>query len=182
MCKDTIFYLHFKELFVKLNTIMDHKSIIKLLENEYANKNILVIGYPATGKTTFAKKYIEYLPQHTLIHTDNYISHGYEQSLYVLIDDLENITTPTFIEGILGYRLLRKGVEIGCYYPDVVFELTASWAHIEKVYHTEREGKKISNLKSFSKSLDSILTEYKALHNPNLPIWHTINVIENINL
>lgn len=157
---------------------MQSTELIQLLQNEYSNKNILVIGYPAVGKTTFATKYIQYLPNHTCIHTDDYIPYGHEQSLYVLLEDLKSINTATFIEGVLGYRLLRKGIQLDCYYPDVVFELTAPWEHIEKVYNTEREDKKIQNLKSFAKSLDTILKQYKALPNPKTPIWHTINVQE----
>jgi len=60
----------------------------------------------------------------------------------------------------------------------VVFELTAPWEHIEKVYNTEREDKKIPNLKSFTKSLDTILKQYKTLSNPKTPVWHTINALE----
>jgi adenylate kinase family enzyme len=157
---------------------MKPEEIIRLLQNEYSHKNILVIGYPASGKTTFAKKYIEYLPQHTLIDTDDYIPHGHEQSLYVLIEDLKKIRTPTLIGGVLGYRLLRKGVQLDCYYPDVVFELTAPWEHIEKVYQTEREEEKIPNLKSFIKSLDTILKQYQKLPNPNPPLWHKIDISE----
>lgn len=159
---------------------MNPNDLIKLLESEYSDKNILVIGYPATGKTTFAKKYIQYLPHHTLIDTDDYIPHGHEQSLYVLIEDLKKIQTPTLIEGVLGYRLLRKGVQLDCYYPDVVFELTAPWTHIEKVYQTERESKKIPNLKSFIKSLDTILKQYQELPNPKPPIWHKIDISDLI--
>lgn len=155
---------------------MNSDKIIELLQTQYLDKNILVIGYPAVGKTTFAKKYISYLPQHKLIDTDDYLSYGHEQSLYVLIEDLKRINSLTFIEGVLGYRLLRKGVQLDCYYPDVVFELIAPWTHIEKVYQTEREDKKITSLKPFIKSLDTILKEYRELPNPYPPIWHKIDI------
>ncbi len=156
---------------------MKPEEIVNLLNNEYSDKNILVIGYPAVGKTTFAKKYIEHLPYHTLISTDDYLSHGYEESLYALIEDLIKIQNLTLVEGVLGYRLLRKGVQLDCYYPDVVFELTAPWTHIEKVYQTERETKKIPNLKSFIKTLDTILKQYQGLPNPKPPIWHKTAMI-----
>lgn len=157
---------------------MKSNELIELLQNEYSDSNILVIGYPAVGKTTFAKKYIGYLPKHTLIDTDDYIPYGQEQSLYVLIEDLKKIQTPVLIEGVLGYRLLRKGVQLDCYYPDVVFELTAPWSHIEKIYQTERENKKIPNLKSFIKSLDTVLKQYQELSNSKPPLWHKTDIFE----
>lgn len=133
------------------------------------NKNVLIIGPPASGKTTLAKKLAT--PDHLLIHTDDYMGLGYYDAMYSILDDIIESEKPTIVEGVQGYRLLRKGVEKNTYYPDIVIELKISDEKMEEIYRLERDPKKIRYLSSFNKMHEKILTDYQNMYNPKKPIW-----------
>lgn len=133
-------------------------------------KNVLVIGYPGSGKTHL----VSLIPKtdHKFIRTDDYISFGFEQSLYECLKDITDIQSTgrnTFVEGVQGYRLLRKGLQTGTYFPDVVIEVKRDWAKIEELYRTERGIDKLKGATSMSKSCDKILNEYLSMPNENKP-------------
>lgn len=83
---------------------------IKILE---ASNLVVIIGMPAAGKSTVATYIAEnVLPKHSLYSTDDYIDYGYEQSLYALMKDMSYDSNPKkIIEGVQGYRFLRKTIE-----------------------------------------------------------------------
>lgn len=138
-----------------------------------AGKTIVIIGPPASGKTTLAKSISESTGT-GVVSTDDYMEHGYKDSLYVMLDDLAELTEPKIIEGMQGYRLLRKGVELDCFYPDIVIELTVTQEHVERVYRTERIASKLPKLAAFNKMHQTILESYRAMENPNPPEWITV--------
>lgn len=134
-------------------------------------KNVLIIGKPAAGKTFLSELLHKDNPGHTVIHTDYYIKHGYVESLYKLMADMRLIKAPTIIEGVLGYRLLRKGVQTGAYYPDMVIHVNVPDSTMLRTYRTERKGKDINALRGFIRSHTTILNEYFAIKNPHPPQW-----------
>jgi len=77
--------------------------------------NVVIVGLPGVGKTTFLNKarergeykgYSEY-------HTDDFIEYGFEQSLYRMIDKMIMDKNPNkVIEGVQGFRFLRKVMEV----------------------------------------------------------------------
>jgi len=86
--------------------------------------NVVIIGYAATGKTTFANS-LKF--DGSLYHTDDYLKYGSVESLYVLMEDLKKDTNQLkVIEGIGGYRLLRKGLQLGNFHADLIIECQAS--------------------------------------------------------
>lgn len=86
--------------------------------------NVVIIGYAATGKTTFANS-LKF--DGSLYHTDDYLKYGSVESLYVLMEDLKKDTNQLkVIEGIGGYRLLRKGMQQQNFYADLIIECVAS--------------------------------------------------------
>lgn len=137
-------------------------------------KNVLIIGWPAAGKTHLSKLLARDNPGHKVIHTDDYIKYGYKESLYRILMELSGIRKPTIIEGIQGYRLLRKGVELNCYYPDIVIELEISEALMYRTYKNERADKDASALKGFINTHKKILNDYKQMTNTKPPQWHKI--------
>ena len=141
---------------------------------DIGNKNVLIIGKPASGKTFLAKQLAHDNPGHHLVHTDDYIKYGYKEALYKLLMDLGGINKPTIIEGVLGYRLLRKGVELNCYYPDIVIELEISDARMFQTYKEQRQTKDESYLKGFNAAHQKILNDYKTMVNKHPPQWHRI--------
>lgn len=136
------------------------------------NNSVVIIGPPASGKTYLSKLLAKDNPGHELVHTDNYIRYGYEESLYQLLNHIKQTARPLIIEGILGYRLLRKGVELNCYYPEMVIELEISEALMLHTYRKERgASKNISAVRAMVKANATVLTKYKAMPNPSPPQW-----------
>jgi adenylate kinase family enzyme len=144
------------------------KTIEQVLQIDIENKNVLIIGCPASGKTYLSKKFKH---EHKIIHTDDYIKFGYEQSMYQVLEDIKKSDKCTLVEGIQGYRLLRKGVQLDCYYPHIVIELMISEQHMIHIYKKERDEKKIKFLKGFNKMHDKIINDYFLLKNKNKPEW-----------
>jgi len=113
--------------------------------------NIVIIGYAATGKTTLTDKIKKRFPAAKFYATDDYIKHGFEEGLYVLMDDLRKDPAPfKIIEGILGYRLLRKGAQMKSFYASGIVDVLAT--REERQPRIEARGK---NLKA-TFNLDSV--------------------------
>lgn len=156
----------------------------ELLSIDLSGKNIVIIGCPASGKTTLARLIADRIgmfKQWKIIHTDNYMQPGrkddYRLALYDMIADLKKIHIPLIIEGVQGYRLLRKGVE-GFegwnFYPDVVIELVVTDEQVMRVYERERNAKDAGSLIGFNKMHRTILEKYRAMDNPATPVWYTV--------
>lgn len=136
------------------------------------DKSIVVVGLPASGKSFLATHGI--LPQLLtkgvrdikIFRTDDYIKHGFEKSLYILMDDFQerraNVVKKehAIIEGVQGYRLLRKGLELGTFSPDLVITCEAT-TPIRKQRIFEREGKKLNE--GFDSALMKIWTNYQVM-------------------
>jgi len=131
-------------------------------------KNVLIIGCPASGKTYLLN---QFKTTHKKFPTDDYMRFGYEQSMYQVLEDIKKSTEKTLVEGIQGYRLLRKGVQLDCYYPDIVIQLIISEQQMLNTYRNERDEKKIKYLKGFNKMHDKIINDYFMLENKSKPEW-----------
>lgn len=140
--------------------------------NEIEGKNVVIIGWPTSGKTYLAN-FLAPNFNHVVIHTDDYIERvgDFKQELYVLLDDLKAIDRPVMIEGILAYRLLRKGVELNCFYPHLVIELETTLEQMQKIYLAERKPHNYGRAKGIAAGCEKVLNDYRAMVNPSPPTW-----------
>lgn len=129
-----------------------------LINLDFFGKNVLIIGCPASGKTFLSNKISRFT--HNIIHTDDYLNLGYEVGMYAAMDMAMFSVKPSIVEGVLGYRMLRKGIELGSYFPDIVIELLIPYKRQEKTYAKERDKNKLKYLKQFDETHLKILNEY----------------------
>ena len=144
------------------------QTVEQVLQMDIEQKNVLIIGCPESGKTYLLN---QFKTTHKKFHTDDYMRFGYEQSMYQVLEDIKKSTEKTLVEGIQGYRLLRKGVQLDCYYPDIVIQLIISEQQMFNTYRNERDEKKIKYLKGFNKMHDKIINDYFMLENKSKPEW-----------
>lgn len=149
-------------------------TIDEILDIDISDKSVLIIGCPASGKTWLSKKI--YKPTHNLIHTDKTIGSGYFMGCYDALTAVQFSEKPTIVEGVLGYRMLRKGAEYASYYPDIVIHLSIPESKMIETYKNERDANKIKYLKQFNETHDKILKEYFGMQNPDFkPLWIDCN-------
>lgn len=85
---------------------------------------VVIIGGPATGKSTLVSVAVG--PAFTLFKSDDYMVHGFESALYVMMKDIARVKKGNVVvEGIQGYRLLRKLAELKKPGPDLIIECVA---------------------------------------------------------
>lgn len=136
---------------------------------------IVIIGFPATGKTTLSiELQEELLPEHSLYSSDNYIDLGYEQSLYGMIKEIETDPNPKkIIEGVQGYRFLRKMAQKGGKV-DAVITVHCDAAERARRYQARNKG----NLpESFDRNLRTVFSDYLTImHSNGQPLPRFINI------
>ncbi len=137
----------------------------------HINGTVVIIWAPGSGKTYLSEKLAESNPDHVLIHTDDFISHGFEWQLYALMEHIASFPpgTPLIIEWVGCYRLLRKWAELGTFVPDSIIEVLAPTAQLQKVYE-DRPGN-FAKTVSQQKWNETVYDKYKAiLQEKNLPM------------
>jgi len=124
---------------------------------------IFVIGYTKTGKITIARKLAKELNR-TLLISDEFIEkYGHEDAITYLENELQQYyysVTPIIVEGILGFRLLRKLAKDGYIVPDLIIKTQCNEATITHFYNKDGEGYKITRALGFNKGLEKIWNEY----------------------
>lgn len=122
---------------------------------------LIIAWHPATGKTTLTKKVLENIPNAVVFHTDDYMHHGYKDSLYQLMEDISRewlkLTENIIVEWVMGARLMRKlqenwhGNTVSLY-----VYLRGTPRLIEETYERERPGKNFDTILSAIKGLDTV--------------------------
>jgi ATP-dependent protease HslVU (ClpYQ) ATPase subunit len=155
-------------------------TVEQALKEPVSGLNVLIIGMAGSGKTWFANQLSAKHQKSGFIQTDDYIQFGWEQSMYVVLGEVVELIeqgTSTIVEGVAGYRMLRKGAELGSYFPDIVFEMIAPESQINEVYRMTRDAKKVANLPAFAKMNQTVLEKYKAMSVGKEPRWIRVNNI-----
>lgn len=131
-------------------------------------KIVVIIGKPCAGKT-FVADYIqeEILSDHSIFHSDDYIDYGYKESLYALIKEMQYDPNPRkIVEGVQGYRFLRKNLELNYWTIDAVIEVVCRPEERQRRYSARGKG----NLpEGFEKNLTTVFESYKAALTDSMP-------------
>ena len=133
----------------------------KILKSIPKRGNVVIIGYPATGKT-FLLDSITSKVKASIYHTDDYIKYGFVDALYVLMEEIAKDKTPLkIIEGVLGYRLIRKGIELHTFHADLVIVCEASVP--TRTARIALRGKLVQATLSMDKGLEKVWEDSKAM-------------------
>jgi len=134
---------------------------LTLEEKEFLKscKVVVVIGLPASGKTTVASALQEeILTGHSFYQSDDFIDHGYEQSLYAMIRVMDNDPNPLkLVEGVQGFRFLRKNADTKAYKINAVIIVDCSPEERAKRYAARGKGNLPS---SFDRNLETVFKGY----------------------
>lgn len=132
-------------------------------------KKVLIIGPPSSGKTYLSNLYCS----HKVLHTDDYIKYGKESINRLFIDI--NKYDFTIVEGMLGYKLLYKGVKEDKYYPDIVIKLDIDYDKARAIYAKERNLSKFRKIAGYMSLHNKIFRDYQKLSNNKLPVLYKFN-------
>lgn len=122
---------------------------------------VVVIGMPASGKTTVAA-WLQDVPLmgHSLFSSDDYIDHGYEQSLYAMIRAMKDDTNKKqIVEGVQGFRFLRKNAETKEFKVDAVIMVHCGPAERARRYEARGKGQLPT---PFERNLQTVFGGYMA--------------------
>jgi energy-coupling factor transporter ATP-binding protein EcfA2 len=125
---------------------------------------VVIIGLPASGKTTLAMELGGVGLPHRIVHTDDeYPSDsGASDLLHTELLFAASIGWRVMIVGVLGYRLLRKCVENGGeWLPDLVVEVKCGEETRAARYAGERPTKDYRRIASFCKGLETVNRVWK---------------------
>ncbi len=139
-------------------------------------KKIVILGLPASGKTWLSNKLATLLNM-PAIHADDYLHHGFEDSMYMMKEDIERKAPEVHIvEGVAAYRLLRKAAQgVIEYNPDLIIMVNRSENVRQSVYENERN-KSFRSIAGIEKTLAKIFSEYMAIRKVKVPIIHFNNI------
>ena len=139
-------------------------------------KKIVIIGLPASGKTWLANKLATKLSL-PVYHSDDYLHHGFEDSMYIMRQDIAKDNPEAHIvEGIAAYRLLRKAAQgVFDYNPDLIIMVNRAEDVRRSIYENERN-KPFRSIAGMQKTLDKILNEYLAIRKVKVPIINFNNI------
>lgn len=129
---------------------------------------VVVIGPPGSGKSTVGQLLAEHsgLP---LYSTDHYLGYGHVQALYYVMREVGD--EGWIVEGMIGYRMLRKRKELGMPAPDIVIQLDASDEEIAAAYRNRGSHCNLSHVRNFCKAHEKVLKDYLLLDGHMPKIW-----------
>ena len=129
---------------------------------------VVVIGPPGSGKTHVATVLAE-SSELPIYSTDKFLCNGHVEALYTVMNSVGD--TGWIVEGMIGYRLLRKMKELELDPPDIVIELVATDDMIEKSYATRGKVVNIKRIRTFCKAHEKVLVDYSRLDGEEPAIW-----------
>lgn len=134
----------------------------------HEHSTVVVIGPPGSGKTHVATVLAESsgLPMYS---TDKFLSDGHVAALYFVMQAIGD--TGWIVEGMVGYRFLRKRKQLGLPAPDIVIQLDATDEQIKQSYDERGKHCDIAVIRKFCKAHDKVLQDYISLDGHEPRIW-----------
>ena len=129
---------------------------------------VVIIGPPGSGKTAVGRLLAEQsgLP---LYSTDKFLGDGHVKALYAVMALAGD--NGWIVEGMIGYRLLRKRKQLKLPAPDVVIQLGASDEQIAASYAERGKPCNLRLIKNFCAAHDSVPKDYWQLDGDEPRIW-----------
>lgn len=155
---------------------MTDQNLIQLIARISLAKKVVIVGPPCAGKTFLTEElqkraFPEAGPltpnEFKYIHTDNYIDpekNNFEEAMYKVKKDVETCIEheiPFIVEGIQAARLLRKGIELGDFNPDLIIKLEADMPILAERYDKRNPGKPYPT--ATLKAVNTVWTKYVEL-------------------
>lgn len=139
----------------------------QLLKKIDGAKTIVVAGFTKTGKITISNKLSEELG-YPIIKSDDFKveQFGTTKALFAFMGEClsyYNTRQPVIIEGVKAFRLLRKGLQLRSFYPDVIIKTECNEATIRHFYKKDGEEEKADRAMSFNKGLQTTWDSYLSL-------------------
>lgn len=154
----------------------------QLIDECQKHSSIVVLGIPNSGKTTLATELARQL-NYPLIISDNYFIKGnQEKSLENLMNVIQQYRGKFIVEGVMCYRLLRKGAQTHLFLPDILINLRCSTEHMIQIYNRDREYDKVKYALNYIRGLNTIFMEYQNIlkNNPSMRRPHYIEINTSI--
>lgn len=129
----------------------------EFLSYNFEGKNILIIGKPSSGKTFVSALLKGRLPDHTLIHTDDYLSIDKELAIINILR-LALKSKNYIIEGVMGYQILNNCIKYRGWTPEVIINVDISFPTLAKNY--AQSGKSLNSIKRFCFRHKKLLDNY----------------------
>jgi hypothetical protein len=136
----------------------------QLLKKIDGASTIVVAGFTKTGKITISNKLSEELG-YPIIKSDDFKveQFGTTKALFAFMGEClsyYNTRKPVIIEGVKAFRLLRKGLQLRSFYPDVIIRTECNEATIRHFYKKDGEEEKADRAVSFNKGLQTTWDSY----------------------
>lgn len=134
----------------------------------HERSTVVVIGPPGSGKTHVAHVLAESsgLPVYS---TDRFLSDGHVAALYLVMQAVGDCGW--IVEGMVGYRFLRKRKQLGLPAPDIVIQLDATDEQIIDSYRTRQKHCDIRVIRNFCKAHDKVMEDYLLLDGEEPRVW-----------
>jgi adenylate kinase family enzyme len=140
--------------------------------NEY---KVVIIGYPASGKSTLTNELEKVYSDYTIYRDIDFTKNGYVDGLYELRNKIATDAKEKFIvEGVMGYRFLRKGAQLKDFEADLIIHVKCSERKRE-IRYRKREYSKYKHLKGLHSGLDNIWAEFMSIkkYSPRIIEYYT---------
>lgn len=129
---------------------------------------VVIIGPPGSGKSHVATVLAE-SSELPVYRTDKFLNDGHVQALYAVMEAAGD--DGYIIEGMVGYRLLRKLKQLDLPAPDIVIQLEADDYMIEESYAKRNKVCNMKRLRAFCKAHEKVMEDYYQLDGEEPKIW-----------